>query len=470
MWSIIIILLIIVLVLLAYLDTRKPRHFPPGPVWLPILGCAWELRRLHKEKGSLPEATQALATKYGPVVGARVGRERVVFVYGWKAIDELLSRDELNGRPDNVATTSRTGGKRRGVLFTDSECLQEQKRFVFRHFNEATFRKVVMREMIKEKVGSIIDDVTRAIEKDPVVDMYCFFRIHVLSAFCLLITGQTGNQQELSELEAIVADFARNVPLAGPVFGMFPFLRHICPEYCGYNVELLRDAAPNRGFIHAYLDKLNSAQSGGSFSQEQLLAICLDLVTAGYDSICSTLKFTFLYLILNPDIQKKAQEEIDTVLQGRPPTIEEKPHLPYVEGIVLESLRMFTGRSHFVPRRATKDTQFNGYFIRKNTTLLLNHRGTLMDEAAGWQNPDDFDPGRFLRDGRAKIPNNFSPFGLGKRRCVGEVFARESIFLVVAGLLQAFKFETVPGNPTTVETVENFAPSCQTYKTYVTLR
>ncbi|KAB0792396.1 hypothetical protein PPYR_14355 [Photinus pyralis] len=484
MWSIIFI--IFVLVLLAYLDTRKPRYFPPGPAWFPFLGCAWELRRLHKEKGSLSEATQALATKYGPVVGARVGRERIVFVYGWKAIDEMLCRDELNGRPDNIATTSRTGGKRRGIVFTDSEFLQEQKKFVLRHINEASFRKEVMREMIEEEVRSIIDGVTRAIQKNPVVDLYSFFRIHVLNMFCFLITGQRSNEHELNELEALTESFTRNVPLSGPVFGLFPFLKHICPEYCGYNVyvrihekileffhkkvEVLRDTASNRGVIHAYLAKLNSGHSGSSFSEEQLLAICLDLVVAGYDSICNTLKFAFLYLILHPDIQQKAQEEIDTVLQGRPPTIEEKPHLSYVEGIVLETIRTFVSRSHFPPRRATKDTHFNGYFIKKNTTVILNHRGMYMDEAAGWQNHEDFDPGRFVREGNVKNPANFVPFGLGKRRCVGEAFSRESIFLIVAGLLQSFNFETVPGNPVTVETVENFTPSCKSYKTYVTLR
>ncbi|KAB0792151.1 hypothetical protein PPYR_14110 [Photinus pyralis] len=484
MWSVII--LILVLVLLAYLDTRKPRYFPPGPAWFPILGCAWELRRLQKETGSLSGATQALARRYGPVVGARVGRERVVFVCGSKAIHELLSRDELNGRPDSDVTRSRTGGKRRGLLFTDSEFLQEQKRFVLRHINEASFRKEVMRESIEEEVRSIIDGVTRAIEKNPVVDMYSFFRIHVLNAFCFLISGQTSQQHELSDLEAITASFSENVPLAGPIFGLFPFLRHICPDYCGYNlhvemhekileffhkkVEVLRDAASTRGFIHAYLDKLNLGQSGDSFSEEQLLAVCLDLLIAGYDSTCNTLKFAFLYLILHPDIQKKAQEEIDTVLQGRLPTVEDRSYLPYVESIVLESIRMFVGRSHYVPRRATKDTQLSGYFIRKNTTIIGNIRGILMDEAAGWHNPEDFDPGRFMRDGSLKISDNFSPFGSGKRRCVGEVFARENMFVVVAGLLQAFNFETVPGNPATVEAVENFTPTVKPYKTYVTLR
>uniref|UniRef100_A0A1Y1M0H9 Cytochrome P450 n=1 Tax=Photinus pyralis TaxID=7054 RepID=A0A1Y1M0H9_PHOPY len=485
MWSIIIILLIFVLVLLAYLDTRKPRFFPPGPAWFPILGCALKLRKLHVETGTLAEATQALATKYGPVVGARVGRERVVFICGAKAIHELLSRDELNGRPDNVATTSRTGGERRGMIFTDSEFWQEQKKFVIRHFKETSFRKEAMWEMLEEEVRSIIGDVKRAIEKNPAVDLHRFFRIHVLNAFCFLITGQTSNHHELIELEAAIAHLAQSVPMAGPVFGKFPFLRYICPEYCGYNkyvaihekilaffhkkVKVLKDAS-NSGLIPSYLDKLNSGQSGESFSEGQLLALCLDLLVAGYDSITNTLKFAFLYLILHPDIQKKAQEEIDTVLQGRPPTPEDRPHLPYVECISLESIRMFTGRSFFVPRRATKDTQFNGYFIRKNTTLIGNFRDLLMDEAAGWHNPEDFDPDRFIRDGRLKIPVNFLPFAWGKRRCVGEMFTRANVFLVVAGLLQAFNFETVPGNPVTVETVENFTPTVNHYKTYVTLR
>ncbi|KAK5640470.1 hypothetical protein RI129_011281 [Pyrocoelia pectoralis] len=479
MWLILILLLTIFLLLLWYVDTRKPNNFPPGPKWLPIIGCAWELSNLHKAKGSLSEVAQELALKYGSVIGTKVGRTLTVFVYGTKAYKELLSKDDLNGRPDDIFSTSRTLGKRR-----------EQKKFLMRHLKETVFNKIVLEEILAEQVHTIIHDIKKTIESDGVICITNLFPVHALDSIYILMTGDKCSDQEMEELHKVMTSFSENISSTGMLFSHFPFLRYICPDYCGYNtyvnihkkilafiskkVKILKEICgpqPSRGFIQAYLEKINSVKGQSDFSEEELLAMCLDLLAAGFDTTSNTLGFTFLYLLLHPEVQERAQEEIDSVIgKGRPPTLEDRPQLPYVESIVLESIRLITSRSLALPRRAIRDSTLNGYFIPKDTILQGSVRGTFFDESTGWKNPEVFNPDRFMKDGNLCIPDTFIPFGSGKRRCVGEIMARANIFLIVACLLQTFNFRSLPGSPPKADFAEDFSPAVKPFKAFVTLR
>lgn len=60
--------------------------------------------------------------------------------------------------------------------------------------------------------------------------------------------------------------------------------------------------------------------------ESQLLAICMDMFMAGSETTSKSLGFGFLYLLLNPEVQKKAQEEIDRVVgRDRLPTLNDRP-------------------------------------------------------------------------------------------------------------------------------------------------
>lgn len=61
-----------ILSLLAYLNTRKPEKFPPGPAWYPLIGSAHQLQKARMQMGSLLEATAELSKRYGSVMGFKV--------------------------------------------------------------------------------------------------------------------------------------------------------------------------------------------------------------------------------------------------------------------------------------------------------------------------------------------------------------------------------------------------------------
>jgi cytochrome P450 len=87
----------------------------------------------------------------------------------------------------------------------------------------------------------------------------------------------------------------------------------------------------------------------------------------------STIHFFFLFMTLHPDIQAKAQAEIDAVVgNSRLPTISDRPHLPYVNALVSELLRLGTVLPQGAPHTVREDDMHEGYFIPKNSIIIAN--------------------------------------------------------------------------------------------------
>lgn len=120
--------------------------------------------------------------------------------------------------------------------------------------------------------------------------------------------------------------------------------------------------------------------------------------------------------------------------------------MPYTEASLREILRIETLAPSSVPHRAMRDTTLAGYHIPKDTFLLAG-LATLHNDKLLWGDPENFRPERFLNDnGKIDLKKDLSlPFGAGRRLCAGETFARNTMFLCIAALLQNFDLKSVDG-------------------------
>lgn len=349
MW-IAVILFLAILGLLAYLDTKKPKNYPPGPKWLPLIGSAPTLYRLRKKTGLLHLASAELAKKYGPIVGLKVGKDRTVIVYGLQEMREFLQNEDLAGRPQGPYYEIRTFGDRKGVMLTDEEFWQEQRRYVLRNLREFGFGRRNMSAMIEDEALMMVQRIKAMVEdsKGPlVIPMTRVFGIHILNTLWTMMAGirYSPEDKEVKNLQTLLNELFIRIDMMGTLFSHFPILRFIAPDFSGYNLyvkaheplwkfikdEIERhkktfDASHPRDLIDMYLIMLNDPCRPQSFSEKQLLAICVDLFMAGSETTSKSIGFGFLYLLLNPDVQKKAQEEIDLVVgRNRLPTLEDRP-------------------------------------------------------------------------------------------------------------------------------------------------
>lgn len=161
------------------------------------------------------------------------------------------------------------------------------------------------------------------------------------------------------------------------------------------------------------------------------------MMNAGTDTTGATLLSFFAAMSIYPDVQKRAQEEIDRVVgHSRLPSFPDKHNLPYVNAILQEALRWHTLAPMGFPHMTTEDNTYNGYFIPKNT-LLFPAAASITHDAEIYHDPMSFKPERFFEPYNEPLPSDVV-FGFGRRACPGKWIAEQTMFLSIVQTLAVF--------------------------------
>ncbi|KAH4181805.1 hypothetical protein HBI80_226140 [Parastagonospora nodorum] len=195
---------------------------------------------------------------------------------------------------------------------------------------------------------------------------------------------------------------------------------------------------------------------------------CGGLIEAGSETTGTTLNNFVLCMLLNPEVQKKAQEELDRVVgPDRLPTWEDEESLPYVRGVIKEVLRWRPVNKFGMPHATSEDDWYEGYFIPKGSVAVLNWWAIHRDPEL-WPNPDAFDPSRYLNHSASaadyinasdpKTRDHFA-YGAGRRVCPGVHVAERSLYINIARVLWGFNLRKKIGKDgQVIEVTEKMAP------------
>jgi cytochrome P450 len=189
-------------------------------------------------------------------------------------------------------------------------------------------------------------------------------------------------------------------------------------------------------------DEDPTQSSINKLSREELRDEVLTIFLAGYETVANALSWTWLLLGQNPDSEARLHAELDSVLQGRLPTLEDLPSLPYTEMVVAEAMRLYPP-AWAMGRQATQDIAIGPYFVPKGTYLLFSQY-ILHRDPKYFADPLQFRPERFTAEAKAARPKfAYFPFGGGGRQCIGESFAWMEAVLVLATLAQRWRLTVV---------------------------
>ncbi|KAJ6624555.1 cytochrome P450 [Mycena sp. CBHHK59/15] len=181
---------------------------------------------------------------------------------------------------------------------------------------------------------------------------------------------------------------------------------------------------------------------------------------AGVDTTVSVISLFFLLMTLHPEIQAKAQAEIDRVVGShRLPTHADRASLPYVDALCKETFRYHPVAPMAVPHRAMEDDIHDGYFIPKGSIILPNIWNMAHDPAV-YKDPMTFNPSRFITsDGHIAEPDPRDIiFGFGRRYFPGRLMGDASVFIACAMTLAAFTISKTVKDGQVTEPVMDFLP------------
>ncbi len=145
-----------------------------------------------------------------------------------------------------------------------------------------------------------------------------------------------------------------------------------------------------------------------------------------------------------PDVQEKLHAEVKDKVGLRTPALSDRSNTNYVNSFLEEVMRHSHQMDLCVPHAIMEDTSFKGFHFPKGTQVFA-HINHVHNDPSHWSEPEVFKPERFLINGSFKSDPQVSFFGIGKRRCLGEVLARAEFYIYVVALIQNFKFSLPPG-------------------------
>ena len=345
-----------------------------------------------------------------------------------------------------------------------------------------------MENHITDEIEQLIENLEQASENGTKpVEIGFSINVAIVNVMWAMLTGERKSHNDPT-LTGLLKAVNRCIELAttSGILLFMPFLIKILPECIfgitemrklmkktyGYLQKVIQEHKDNfedsnepKDFIEAFLKEMKNPEKHSSFNEFQLQVLCSELFGAGGEPTAVTLKWAIRYLAKYPDIQKRAQAELDQITNGntRKVTLDDRAHLPYVQALIMDLIRLSDIHPIGVLHSPSKDTQIEGYHVPKGTFVIPNFHKVHHDPEY-WSNPNDLHPEHWLQNGEF-VPKHegFLAFGTGKRRCPGHDIALMELFMFLSHLLQRFSFQLSKGDCGKVESTAGCVVSPKPY-------
>ena len=204
-----------------------------------------------------------------------------------------------------------------------------------------------------------------------------------------------------------------------------------------------RESGEDHGDLLSMLLQAQDDEGDGSrMTDEQVRDEAMTLFLAGHETTANALIWTWYLLAQNPVEERQLHREVDRVLAGRTPTIDDLPSLPYTRMVLSEVMRLFPP-AYVVGRQPTEDYTVRDWVIPAGSTVFASQY-VMHRDPRYWYDAERFDPLRWTADEVAKRPKfSYFPFGAGPRVCIGEGFAWTEGILALATLAQRWQARLV---------------------------
>ncbi|MGZ4992457.1 MAG: cytochrome P450, partial [Methylobacter sp.] len=204
------------------------------------------------------------------------------------------------------------------------------------------------------------------------------------------------------------------------------------------------------------LDMLLNANddNGELMSDKQIRDEVITIFSAGHETTANLLSWTLYLLARHPDVLAKLRQELDTLLQGNIPTAEDLQQLVYTRAVLNESMRLRPPVG-IMMRRISKDTELDGYLLKQGRLAMFSIYN-IHHHPDFWQQPERFDPERFLIGENRKF--SFMPFGTGERICIGNHFALLESQLLLGMIVQHFDLQLLNKGEAEIEMAVTLKP------------
>lgn len=198
-------------------------------------------------------------------------------------------------------------------------------------------------------------------------------------------------------------------------------------------------------------------ENGGAMSDTQLRDEAVTMLLAGHETTALVLSFAIYLLSEHPEVAARLREEIETKVGARPLVLADIPALPFLDGVVRETMRLYPP-AWLIGRQVITPFEIGGFTLQAGEQLLMSPY-TIQRDPRYFKDPERFMPERWLEPAIASLPKfAYFPFGGGARVCIGHHFATMEVQLVLATMLQQLELTVAPDYKLKLDPVVTLRP------------
>lgn len=338
-----------------------------------------------------------------------------------------------------------------GLLTSEGEFWKRQRRIAQPAFHRQ--RIAGFGETMVKYTADLVDRWTREQSLGRTIDAHAdmtslTLRIVSKTLLSAQVHGASGIGEAVERMNGMARDVMTN-PFHPPLWIPTPRNREF--RRLGERVDAVvngiiddrRRTGKDEDDLLSMLMNASDAETGERMTDSQLRDEIMTMFLAGHETTANALSWSLYLLSTHPTVRRRMQAELDEVLGGRLPTVDDLAALTYTRCVVQETLRLYPP-AWSIGRRSIGEDTFGGYRIRSGCLVIaapwVTHRHPRF-----WPNPEGFDPDRFADDAPKRPRYAYFPFGGGSRLCIGNNFALMEAQLVLATLAQRFDADLVPG-------------------------
>ncbi|KAJ7642170.1 cytochrome P450 [Roridomyces roridus] len=435
----------------------RERGLPPGPPTLPIVG------NLHVFPTEFPHYIFTKWTrKYGGIYSLKLGTNTMIVLTDPKFVKELteIRNASTSDRPASHIVELVTGGFHVG-LGRYGDTWRTQRKTAHAILGAQAVARLL--PIQRAEATQLLYDLLSTPE-----GFFTHVERYSHSVIMSALYGIRSPRYDSPELTAFFRMIhewgAIHEPGATPPIDLFPTLKLVPERFAPWKQRARRIRESQRELYFGLLDKTRERMSKGErngcfievlereeefgFHREMTGYFAGTLMEAGSETTSSSLKTLILCLVAYPEVQQRAQAEIDRVVGAeRLPSLENVQKLAYIRALILETHRFRPNLPLLMPHATTAPEMVISYMIPSGSTIFVNLWG-ISHNPELYDDPDNFVPERYLRSENGTKPGVDAsslkptlPFGVGRRSCPGIHLAQNSININVMNLIWAFDFK-----------------------------
>ncbi|PWA59978.1 ent-kaurene oxidase CYP701A5 [Artemisia annua] len=441
--------------------SRRSTHLPPVPEvpGVPVLGNLLQL----KEKKPYLTFTRWAQT-YGAIYSIRTGATSMVVVSSSEIAKEaMVTRfSSISTRNLSKALTILTADKTMVAMSDYNDYHRTVKRHILTAMlgPNAQRKQRVHRDFMIENISKQLHAFVENSPKEE-VDLRKIFQSEL---FGLAMKQAVGKDVESLNVEDLGVTMKRDeifqVLVVDPMMGaievdwrdFFPYLKWVPNKKFENTIQqmYIRRKAVMKALIKEHKKRIASGENLNSyidyllseaqtFTDEQLIMSLWEPIIESSDTTMVTTEWAMYELAKNPKMQDRLYRDIQSVCGSDKITEENLSQLPYLSAIFHETLRRHSPVPIIPLRHVHEDTVLGGYHVPAGTELAVNIYGCNMEKNV-WENPEEYNPDRFMKENETIDMQRTMAFGGGKRVCAGSLQAMLISCIGIGRMVQEFEW------------------------------